>query len=342
MIVRDEAQHLPDCLRSLRGAVDEIIVIDACSRDGTPEIARDHGARVISRVWTGDFAAARNAALEAHGCEFSLYIDADERLRLPHAGRLADYIDAEHSFHLVRFQPRRGLTRYGEWRVFRASRSIRFEGVIHESIVPAARRLGAEPIPSAIEIDHVGYDGRMDQKWRRNLPLLRRALRQDPDRAYLWLDLAECLLGLRQRRVASNAIGAGLAAAERHDGRDQRAAASLLYLLAVRMALEEGQDPWPAIEAGLALRPDDHALLFLKGQQNIGRGRPQEALTIARQLATINPDDLHEGPLAFDRAIFREGAAELEGQALTALGRRAEAAIAFARAGRMVVATHHD
>ena len=47
MIVRDEAEMLPECLRSTGGVADEIIVVDTGSTDETPRVAREFGARVI-------------------------------------------------------------------------------------------------------------------------------------------------------------------------------------------------------------------------------------------------------------------------------------------------------
>ena len=83
LIVRDEAEMLPDCLASLRGIADEIVVVDTGSTDDTPEIARRAGAEVSHFEWCDDFAAARNAALaQAHG-RWVLQIDADERLMAP-------------------------------------------------------------------------------------------------------------------------------------------------------------------------------------------------------------------------------------------------------------------
>jgi tetratricopeptide (TPR) repeat protein len=80
MIVRNEEMMLPSCLASVMGWVDEIVIADTGSTDRTREIARSTGARVIEVPWADDFAAARNAALEAATGTFVLQLDADERL----------------------------------------------------------------------------------------------------------------------------------------------------------------------------------------------------------------------------------------------------------------------
>ena len=65
LIVRDEAQHLSACLRTLDGFADEVLVVDTGSTDATAEIADDHGATVLHHPWEEDFAAARNLGLAA-------------------------------------------------------------------------------------------------------------------------------------------------------------------------------------------------------------------------------------------------------------------------------------
>jgi glycosyltransferase involved in cell wall biosynthesis len=81
LIVKNEEKFLGDCLASLRGLADEVVVVDTGSTDRTQEIARSGGARVYDFPWNGDFAAARNRALDLSTGEWILYIDADERVR---------------------------------------------------------------------------------------------------------------------------------------------------------------------------------------------------------------------------------------------------------------------
>ncbi|MGH2902534.1 MAG: glycosyltransferase family 2 protein [Solirubrobacteraceae bacterium] len=81
LIVQDEQERLPRALDSV-GFCDEIVVVDGGSTDGTVEIARAAGARVIVNPWPG-FAAQRNVALDAASGEWVLEIDADERVSPP-------------------------------------------------------------------------------------------------------------------------------------------------------------------------------------------------------------------------------------------------------------------
>jgi tetratricopeptide (TPR) repeat protein len=80
MIVKDEERFLADCLASVAGIAAETILVDTGSTDRTVEIARAHGARVVSYAWNDDFAAARNAGLALARGTHILVLDADERL----------------------------------------------------------------------------------------------------------------------------------------------------------------------------------------------------------------------------------------------------------------------
>ena len=79
-IVKNEEYFLPQCLESVRNVVDEMIVMDTGSTDGTVEIAQRFGAKVLHYKWQNNFSAARNEALKYVQGEWVLVLDADEVL----------------------------------------------------------------------------------------------------------------------------------------------------------------------------------------------------------------------------------------------------------------------
>lgn len=93
MITHNEARRIRRTLEAVRGWASEIVVVDAMSTDGTQEICRALGARVIEREWPG-YGAQKNAVMELCENDWVLLLDADEvvtpALRAEIDGVLAD------------------------------------------------------------------------------------------------------------------------------------------------------------------------------------------------------------------------------------------------------------
>ena len=79
IIAKNEAERIGRTIRSVQGLVDEVLVIDSGSTDGTQEIARELGARVIFNTWAG-FGPQKRFAEDAASHDWILNLDADEWL----------------------------------------------------------------------------------------------------------------------------------------------------------------------------------------------------------------------------------------------------------------------
>jgi glycosyltransferase involved in cell wall biosynthesis len=80
MIVRNEEAYLSRCLESVRGLVDDIVIVDTGSSDRTIDIARAFGARLFHFDWQDDFSLARNFSLAQAAGDWILSFDADESI----------------------------------------------------------------------------------------------------------------------------------------------------------------------------------------------------------------------------------------------------------------------
>lgn len=80
MIVKNEAGRLERCLHSLRGLMDEIIIVDTGSTDETVEIAKKYTDKVYAFEWCEDFSRARNYACSKATMDYIYSADADEVL----------------------------------------------------------------------------------------------------------------------------------------------------------------------------------------------------------------------------------------------------------------------
>jgi len=54
---------LGNCIASVSGVTDQVVIADTGSRDETVRLARDLGTEVFAFPWQDDFAQARNAAV---------------------------------------------------------------------------------------------------------------------------------------------------------------------------------------------------------------------------------------------------------------------------------------
>jgi glycosyltransferase involved in cell wall biosynthesis len=200
LIVRDEEKNLPECLDSLRPVVDEVIVVDTGSKDQTPSLAAESGARVFTFPWDEDFSNARNAALARAKGQWILVVDGDERIVW------TDY----HAF-------REPLKTHGKWgylltlinqyensasevlllRLFRNHPAIRYAGIIHERVDGAIARLTGDFEGSVgyhpARIIHTGYlerARREKDKDDRDIRLLKKQIHTHPSDPFYWYKLA--------------------------------------------------------------------------------------------------------------------------------------------------------
>ncbi len=338
LIVRDEAEFLGECLQSLRPFADEVVVVDTGSTDGSIKLAVDGDARVEECPWTGDFAAARNFALDLALGEWVLYIDADERLRPRNQSAARQLLSEGGVGFTVDLHPRSGWTAYREYRLWRNEPSIRFRGVIHETVLDNLR-VAAEGdlanIPrSGLVIDHIGYDGSLVEKFRRNLPLLQQALAVDPDRVFLWHDYGCALAGLGRHAEAERAWGEAIVRSRSSEPSHPPAGHVLSYLSLIARRQDLGQQCDELLDEALARFPEDRALAWWQGRRLLDRGGCEEAVATFENLVATDPESLDGADIAYPDQLFGTWALEGLAVALFRLGRSLEAGACFEQLAR--------
>lgn len=150
MITLNEQEKLGDALASV-SFCDELLVVDSGSTDGTAEIARRAGAKVIENEWPG-FAKQRNLALENVSSDWVLEIDADERVTAELRESIKDFLSAPESdaYEIAAMSIRQrflgralgGSARYPDYRhrLFRRDTYRHDETrTVHEGLVPKSR-----------------------------------------------------------------------------------------------------------------------------------------------------------------------------------------------------------
>ncbi len=287
---------------------DEVVVVDTGSRDRTPDIAVAHGARLVREPWRDDFSRARNTALAHATGDWILYIDADERVSLN--GRLDPVLrDGSAVAARVRFRANSRLTPYREHRLFRNRPDIRFRGVIHETVVPDLQRITAAEdaviTDAPMAIEHLGYEGNLDAKHRRNHPLLRRAVEADPARIYLWHALGEAERGLGDAAAAERAWRQGLAVLRR---RDPRPGDALIYADLLDLHTSDADvalaDAAVLLDEAAARHGDDPSVLWWTARHHEAAGRFSAARACLDRLLAFGPDGPARSELGYDRRLF--------------------------------------
>lgn len=349
MIVRNEAERLEACLRSVAGFVDEMVVVDTGSTDDTVAIAERCGASVHSIPWPGDFAPARNQALQWLSGDWVLVLDADEQL-LPAARAPLQALMAQPDLlliNLLRFEAGASQSPYSSVsRLFRRHPAIHWSGAYHAMVDASVTallerephwRLADCPEPA---LHHDGYRPELlaaGDKASRLRQAMEAELARDPHDPYASaklgaLEVAEgrrarglALLegGLRHCPQAAHPerfellLGLALALSASDPGR-----AAALYQEALQLPL--------APRITLAARINLAGLLLEHGQAAAAHELAQQACAIAPELvlswyqlglAERQLGRLPAAAAAYDRALEQdpEHAASARNRALVAL-----------------------
>lgn len=206
MIVKNEEEHLPNALNSVKDVVDEIIIVDTGSTDNTVEIAKSFGAKVYFYEWNDDFASARNEALKYATCDWILSMDADDEMNAEQVRNLKEILANLEDDILGVQLPIYSNTPDGNTmmnyliRLFRNHPEIRFSRKIHEVVDFSINKLGGRIIRATdIPVIHRGYEepNTIKRKIERNFKLIKEEVENNPDDASMWMYLAKsyCSIG---------------------------------------------------------------------------------------------------------------------------------------------------
>jgi len=275
VIARNEAATLATCLASVRSVADDIVVVDTGSQDQTAAIAAAHGARVLHYAWHDDFAAARNAALEAARAPWVLSLDADEVMPAPTAAQLPAVL-ADARAPALRL-PIENVAATGglgsielRVRLFRRQEGHRWTGIVAEQLT------ATYVADASLPIVHHGWSdaSRRTAKLQRNLGLLERALAATPDHARLLAHRADVELALG---YAEAAVATAERALALPDAQGETGLLLLDTLAQARAAAGRLEAAADVCRIALALRPEWIDPRLLLAQLARYAGRPREA-----------------------------------------------------------------
>lgn len=287
LIVKNEALFLSHCIESIRSFVDEIIVVDTGSDDDTVEIACRHGAQVYHFAWIDDFSTARNESLCHAKGDWILYIDADETIDAINAAKIRQVITRK---DITAVTVRQCIPQqsgnianafYSEYcRLFRRHPAIRFEGKIHEQILPSIERLGGKVLCTDIVIHHWAYAASEEKKQRRaerNLRYLLTELDRNQDDPFLYFNLGMTYRELGRRYAAIHSFHYAL---NKDDGCIKRELLGQTHLNLAKLYLESGDKTSAAHHAQMVATFDPANPLpdYMLATLAIEKGRYKKAI----------------------------------------------------------------
>jgi glycosyltransferase involved in cell wall biosynthesis len=239
MIVKNEARCLERCLRSVRAVVNEIIIVDTGSTDGTIEIARKFDAKISHFDWINDFSAARNFSLDQAEGDWILVLDADEFASEALGTEIREFIQSRSAIGRLKIVSdfrRNGHTLRSQSFVSRLfPRGAHFHGRIHEQVVSRLERVSLR--------GELWHDGYLDtQKSDRNLKLLLAELEREPDNAYLLHQLGIEYISVDQIENAFQSLSKAFARAKPGDPFAPNIAVDLLYAAMALKKFEAGME----------------------------------------------------------------------------------------------------
>lgn len=236
MITKDEEDFLPQCFDSVKALVDEIIVVDTGSTDGTVDIAATYGAKIYHHPWEDDYSKHRNQAIAYAGGEWILVMDADEVIAprdIDQIRAMLHSVEAEgFTFTLRNYENDYNLANltinpndYEEGvgypgfipqdlvRLFKNDPDIYFTGKVHETVTKSFQESGKLVFNTGIPIHHYGKvrKNRIYQKQQIYLKLGKDKILQNPNDHIAYKGLADQYLELGMPEEALEVLNRGIA-----------------------------------------------------------------------------------------------------------------------------------
>jgi len=167
-----------------------VVVLDEKAPAPLYGIARQYTDDIYYHRWPHDFARQRNLALSNTYTPYVAWIDSDEWFEWHNVARISNLMTKPLglAYYVYQVSPTMGdMTLYvPQIRIFPNVEGVRWEIPIHEQILPSLQRSGVKTQLTDLRVLHAGYlnPEAVYRKHRRNLVLLRREVKRNPEDAF--------------------------------------------------------------------------------------------------------------------------------------------------------------
>jgi len=214
MIVKNEENHIKKLLDIIFPVVDEIVIVDTGSTDGTISIIEEFLSKdsikikLIKSIWEDDFSKTRNISIKNATKDYIIWLDADDVMNKQDIIVLKDHISKN---------PNKGVylklinthyestTQSMQLRVFPNISGVEFRGRIHEQVSFSLEELDIKFSFCDIPVIHEGYESEegVKNKLLRNFKILIQELKEKPEDFLINLNLARTTIFLNKLGLAT-------------------------------------------------------------------------------------------------------------------------------------------
>lgn len=341
MIAKNEAHCIGNAIESVKPIVSEIILVDTGSTDGTQNVAKQLGAKVIEDSWKDDFALHRNQSIEAATGDWILVLDADEVISSKNLEQIKSLVKAKDTCYLLTqrhysedhrlsdFHPcrgefpeyERGIPGYFESscvRLFPKHPLINYRGKVHELVEHSINESKQFKIlHSQIRIHHFGHTAQYRAKKQKHTiygPLGEKKIKEDPKN---WQAFFELGVEYNVNNDKAKSLEALTKAAEMNP----QYVPTWVNRGYVLCELERYEEAIQDLKRAINLDPRSYEAYGNWGVSLMRQGKFNEAIPVLERAIQISP-------------TFINGLANL-GRSYAHVGRLTESSLAFERAVKL-------
>jgi Glycosyl transferase family 2 len=311
LIAKDESHNIQRCFDSMWQWVDEVVLVDTGSDDGTVQAAQGYAAEqgqpdklIIGHFdWCDDFAAARQAADDLASGEFLIWMDLDDTVEgMENLRRLVADVSQDVGAFFCHYRyavDQDGNTISELWRE-RIVRNdgTRWTGRLHEHKIIHRPVIQVDPL-TAQWIHHRDHTQRTGE---RNLRVLEKWDQDEPDNPRIVQSIAMEYLGMERHAEAADTFARYLQMPGEPPDRRAQATRHMCVMLMIQNRVQEAQtaaltalqETWTWADTHLTLaevaqasgRPDEG---YIHAKQAYDLGKPNSLLILNPMQYTAHP-----------------------------------------------------